>query len=273
MSLIVRARKAFEAIRPRMLPKLIIVGAQKAGTTTVFDLLARHPKVLPPVRKELHFFDREEVYRKGIGHYRSYFPAAPLRARGFVTLEASPRYLYFSKTCAPRIARHLPRAHCLILLRAPVKRAYSAWNMCRTVVKRPGSLGVPDHRSFAQAIEDELAGRTESEQHMYLARSSYADQVQDYLQHIRPGQVIVRSFLELLENPDNLVNDICKVMGIPPLEAMHERSTMRSNARTYTEPLDPGLERELYAYFKPKMEQLRTVLGRDIKIVEHPTFA
>src|SRR5690606_2236184 len=122
----------------------------------------------PPVRKELHFFDREEAYRKGIRHYRSYFPVTPIRTSGHVTLEASPRYLYFSGSCAPRIARHVPRAICLILLRDPVKRAYSAWNMCRTVVKRPHSLGVPEHRSFAQAIEDELAGRTESEQHMYL---------------------------------------------------------------------------------------------------------
>ncbi len=262
-------RRTLEAVRPRMLPKLVIVGAQKVGTTTVFNMLTRHPKVLPPVRKELHFFDVEDQYGKGIRHYRSLFPTLPLRARRYITLEATPRYLFFSGICAPRIARHLPEATCLILLRDPVKRAYSAWNMNRTVQRRPGSLGVPDLRSFTQAVEDELAGKVQEEQHQYLARSSYADQVADYRRHFPPSRLLIYSFKSLKQNPAALINGICDHLGIPAMHPDDPALSIRSNHRTYVEPMDPGFERQLYAHFAPEMERLATVLGYMPDILEN----
>lgn len=261
MSLNARLRKTWTAIRPRMLPKLVIVGAQKAGTTTVFDMLSRHPKVLPPVRKELHFFDVEERYNKGMRYYRSLFPVIPAKSKGYITLEASPRYLFFSDTCAPRIAKHLPKTSCLILLRDPVKRAYSAWNMNRTVRRRPYSLGVPEHRSFAQAVEDEMAGRTREEQHMYLARSSYARQVADYKKHIHPDRLLVHSFERLKIDAPGLINELCDHLGIHRLDPGSSLFHLRSNRRPYPESMDPGLQRELYTYFEPEMQKLAAVLG------------
>ena len=48
-----------------MRPSLVIVGAQKAGTTTLFDLLSQHPQVVQPRLKEISFFSNDELYEQG----------------------------------------------------------------------------------------------------------------------------------------------------------------------------------------------------------------
>src|SRR5436309_7295516 len=87
--------------RARMLPGFLIVGAQRCGTTSLFDVLRQHPAVFGARmrRKELHFFDNE--YRRGLGWYQAQFPlraSARLAARGTgvapVAFEASPYYMF-----------------------------------------------------------------------------------------------------------------------------------------------------------------------------------
>ncbi|MBK9174800.1 MAG: hypothetical protein IPM46_00380 [Flavobacteriales bacterium] len=62
---------------PRMSPKLIIIGAQKAGTTTLFDLLSQHPKVIPPAVKEIDFFSSDDQSGAGLTAYWKSFPRRP----------------------------------------------------------------------------------------------------------------------------------------------------------------------------------------------------
>ncbi len=256
-----------------MMPRLLILGAQKAGTTTLFDILVKHPMVLPPVRKELHFFDRDEEYRKGMRHYRSLFPPVPIRSSGHVTLEASPSYLYLSDICAPRIARHVPRAMCMILLRDPVLRAFSAWNMCRQFAQKPHPTGIPEYRTFQAAVEDELAERTVHWQHRYLAKGYYLAQVEDYQRHIGQDKLLIRTFVELKREPAQLINEVCDRLGIHRMAPSHEAFRTRSNVRTYEERLDPGLNRELQTHFAPLMQRLHTVLGYEPDLNESASIS
>ena len=55
----------------RKSPDFIIVGAQKGGTTALFRLLSKHPQIKPPLKKEIHFFDKR--YRGGMLYYKSFF--------------------------------------------------------------------------------------------------------------------------------------------------------------------------------------------------------
>ncbi len=121
----------------RRLPDFIILGAQRAGTSSLYYYLSQHPQILPAVRKELHFFD--DHYRRGLGWYRSQFPTRG--ARGTITGEATPYYL--SHPHAPaRIQRLLPQARLIVLLRNPVERAISHYffevSHQREVVAHPG---------------------------------------------------------------------------------------------------------------------------------------
>lgn len=262
-------RRFFEAVRPRMLPSLVVIGAQKAGTSALFAMLSKHPLIAAPKTKEIDFFNDDKAYGQGLRYYRSFFPAIPLRKRGYITVEASPSYLYFAAKAAPRIAKDLPRANCLAILRDPVKRAYSAWNMYRDFKGDPKYGHLHDPRSFTQAVEDELAGRTQLPAHRYLARGLYAGQIAQFKTSLPDQNLLVRSYLSLKNNPDAFVNDICMHIGVPPLPKGQSISHVRANSRSYPEKLDPGLAKELYQYYSAELDQLRNVLGYELDILEY----
>src|SRR5690349_18634828 len=74
----------------RVLPNYIILGAQKAGTTTIYDNLIKHPAVRPCDIKEVHFFDKN--WQKGENWYRGHIPLKLQTSE--ITGEGSPYYLF-----------------------------------------------------------------------------------------------------------------------------------------------------------------------------------
>lgn len=114
----------------RMTPGYLIVGAKRAGTTSLYNTLVGHPQVLPAVwHKEVHYFDN--AYHRGQRWYRGHFPtrgrAALVRRRtglAAITGEATPYYMWHPM--APqRIAADLPGVRLIVLIRDPVQRAHS----------------------------------------------------------------------------------------------------------------------------------------------------
>ena len=104
------------------LPDFVIIGAKKCGTTFLYNLLSEHPHIESAAQKELHYFDR--FFDQGIEWYRRCFPPPKwIDGRRAITGEATP---YLSKpSAAERMAKVLPQARLLVLLRNPVDRAYS----------------------------------------------------------------------------------------------------------------------------------------------------
>lgn len=101
------------------LPNVIIPGAAKAGTTSLYHYLSRHPDVFLPRRKELMFFDA--LYYRGIDWYADHYRRAndaPVR------MDISPTYMHHPRA-AERIRELLPEARILMILREPVSRAFS----------------------------------------------------------------------------------------------------------------------------------------------------
>src|SRR5687768_16419575 len=101
----------------RDLPDFVVIGAQKAGTTSLHYYLSEHPGILIGTRKEVHFFDR--AYNRGTLWYRSSFPI-----RGLIDAiigESTPNYIFHP--CVPaRMASLLPAARLIAVLRNPVER-------------------------------------------------------------------------------------------------------------------------------------------------------
>ena len=121
----------------RMTPSFLICGGQRCGTTSMYRALAAHPVVLKAVlHKGVHYFDTS--YDRGMAWYRAHFPllrsAERISERYGVptqTFESSPYYMYHPQAAA-RIARDLPQARLVVLVRDPVERAFS---------NRPGCIG------------------------------------------------------------------------------------------------------------------------------------
>src|SRR5438093_4320202 len=127
----IRAVYATPTSKLRVLPDFLIIGAQRAGTTSLYRYLSRHPAVAPAVlAKGAHYFDT--AFDRGLPWYRGHFPtrmtAERIRAREgtFATGEGSPYYL-FHPLAAERIAAALPGVKLVALLRDPVERASSHW--------------------------------------------------------------------------------------------------------------------------------------------------
>ncbi|MCB1033845.1 MAG: sulfotransferase [Acidobacteria bacterium] len=153
-----------------MLPNLLIVGAQKSGTTSLHRLLESHREIYFPSRfQEIHYFDLEENFRRGTRWYESLFDGWAGQA---YCAQTSPLYMY-EPAAAERIRDLLPEARILFILRQPVDRAYSHyWHEVR--------FGYED-LSFEQALAREgkriSRGFEERRHHSYLDRGRYSGQV------------------------------------------------------------------------------------------------
>jgi hypothetical protein len=142
-------------------PDFLIIGAQKAGTSSLYYYLSQHPGLLLPAIKELHFFDLN--YSRGLDWYLKQFPEVHPET-SIITGEASPYYLYHP-LAAERIARHCPDVKLIIMLRNPADRAFSHYMMQKTGNIEPSA-------TFEEAILLE-PGRLKDEVDKMLADTSY----------------------------------------------------------------------------------------------------
>jgi len=214
----------------RVLPDFVIVGAQKAGTTSLYSYLSSHPNVLPAASKEVHFFDTCE-WDSGPDSYRSNFPAKAhmwiarrLRGAEVITGEATPYYLYHP-LAAERLAATVPGAKIIILLRDPVERALSHYG--HEVRGKRETLPV---REAMQAEDDRLRGREaalvageppcqhlEHRNFSYRQRSRYARQVARYLDLFPADHVLVLQSEKLFSDDEGAKAQLAEFLGLPPL--------------------------------------------------------
>lgn len=108
-------------------PDFFVIGVEKSGTTSLYEILKQHPHVHMPFAKEVSFFTNDSIYAQGVDWYtRTYFSdVAPEILCG----ENTPRYLYWGKRVALRIHSASPgrTPRFVAIFRDPVARAYSAY--------------------------------------------------------------------------------------------------------------------------------------------------
>jgi len=239
----------------RVLPDFVIVGAQKAGTTSLYAYLTAQPDVLPATAKEVHFFDSCE-WDRGAQTYRAYFPTrarvrlrSAMRSRPTLTGEATPYYLYHP--LAPeRLAATAPQTKVIILLRDPVERTLSHyWHEVR---------GGREHLPLRAALEAEparLRGREEALQNgapqcrhrdhqvfSYVDRSRYSRQVGRYLALFPPEQVLVLRSELLFGDDAQTIQRVAEFLGLPRLTGRFaEKNLGRRESRNPEEAAVRGL--------------------------------
>jgi len=120
-----------DVLYERIPPSFLIIGTQKGGTNSLFTYLANHPQVLPSTEKEVNFFNSDGRYARGTKFYHTYFPHKTPQFANKLTFEGTPAYLRRADKVASRIYDYNPAMKLIALLRNPIDRAFSAWQMYR----------------------------------------------------------------------------------------------------------------------------------------------
>jgi hypothetical protein len=104
----------------------LVIGAHKAGTTSLFQYLYHHPEIFLPAQKELPFFTNDGLFEQGWDRFaREYFDLQSTKLLGKIT----PQYMKEPWISAPRIQMLMPEVKLIAILRNPIDRAYSHYRM------------------------------------------------------------------------------------------------------------------------------------------------
>jgi hypothetical protein len=247
----------------RPLPDFLVLGAQKAGTTALYEYLRRHPQISGPSWKEISFFDRH--WARGESWYRGNFPNLA-RTRGKLVGEASPSYVFHP--LAPRRVHELvPEARLIVLVRNPVDRALSQYNHEVALGREPlhfeEALDAEEERLHDE--EERMAAdpryfSREWWSHTYKARGRYAEQLERWLAVFPRERILVLASNELLERPAETHARVLEFLGAPPHRL---DSYPRVFERDYAQ-MDPATRRMLADEFAEPNRRLYELLGRDL---------
>jgi len=234
----------------------VVAGAQKAGTTALDQYLREHPELCLPQRKELHFFDTDRYFVAEPVDYGPYHGAFAPGPSHRLLGEVTPAYLYWP-TAAERIARYNPEMKLIVVLRNPVTRAFSQWNMARQ--KQRDSLPFLD----ALKAEPERVRTMPLEQakrFTYVDRGFYAQQLKRLWRHFPREQTIAFKSEELLASPAAVLATIADFLGIDPFPPVASKT---AHARDYDTAMTEEARRYLIAVFETEIRELEQLLGWD----------
>lgn len=252
----------------RRLPDYIIAGAQKAGTTSLWAYLSEHPSVEPSMIKEVHYFDSN--YHRGLAWYRSHFPISGFdhlhTSAGPRTLTGESSAYYIFHPLAPqRIAQTIPDVKIVLLLRNPIDRAFSHYQL--KLRRRQETLSF-DNALAAEA--DRLAGEAEKiianpnyqsanyDRYSYLARGRYFDQIVRWQSLFSPERLLILESGEFFRQTDEVFQRVLRFLNLPSWRP--PRYGNRFPGR-YTEKMSDTTRRRLIDYFAPHNGQVYSLLG------------
>ncbi len=269
------------------LPNTFIIGAAKAGTTTVYDLLKQHPQVFLTYDKEPMFFSRDDYYEKGINWYTKTFFSG---SQDFlIRAEATPHYLYWAEKVAPRIKKEInnDQQKFIVILRNPIDRAYSwYWNMVadgRENLPFKEALQLEEARLKENWKDLELFG---SMQFGYFHGGCYSDQLMHFFNLFGRDQFHILFLEDLIKNQAaefqhilsflNIDQNISIKLGVsnvsslPKFRNIHKLIRRQSLLKNLLKPLLPGcvrykiktyiLRKNMRSYKYPKMNEYVRIL-------------
>lgn len=262
--------------RWRTLPRVFLLGATKCGTTSLAEHLALHPAYVPAVTKELMFLQELPHFRSNyqgnraieriwggwsdnLLPYRKFFPLeramrAASRRTGVrsVTGDHTPFYLY-CPVAAERIRRIAPDARLIVMLRDPVARAWSDYNMHR--------VGNPEEkRSFEQAIDDELSGACIDFRRTYLHQGIYEPHLCRWQELFPSEQLLILRSEDFFRDSRRVLSQVYSFVGLPPFEP---GDLTALNKGFYQAPMLPETRSRLRELFRPHNRRLYDLLSID----------
>lgn len=194
----------------------LVVGAQKSGTTAVHEYLRHHSAIALPAGKEASFFSNDEYFRRGfVAFRREHFSgASPDQIWGKV----SPQYMT-NEAIVDRVARSVPRARIIAILRDPIERAKSHYRMALRRGYDTRSIDM----AFTAALEPAalatsrlLPAAPGSEAQCYIVWGEYGRILGYYRARYSSDSILILFTEHLSSDPGGTIDRVLEFIGLPP---------------------------------------------------------
>lgn len=238
-------------------PDFIIIGSPRCGTTSLYKYITSHPQILSPAEKEICFFS--EHFNRGMDwYYAHFFPK--IDTQEFLTGEATPTYLNHP-VADKRLYQSLPQVKLIIILRNPVARIFSHYQMWvrRGTEKRSFEEVInAEMEILAKATETDLENAIYWKQCEYIDKSLYVYSMRRWLRLFPKEQFLILPSEDFYANPAVALQQVFAFLGVPDYQLAHYE---KYNAALYQPAIDATHQR-LTEFFQPYNDKLEEEMGR-----------
>jgi hypothetical protein len=213
-----------------MIPNFLIIGAQKAGTTSLINYLSKHPDIFVPEDKEISCFYNDADYNKRFIKYpfiRYYDNWKKEKYAG----NAPVNLLYFAKTTSKLIYELNPSIKLIAILRNPIERLYSAyWFFVRCGLET---------ESLDSALKRELyilkrGNFKELSNFTYVGHGFYYEQLMNFYKFFDRNQILVLLYDDFKNDPAQILKSIYNFLEVKEYinnDLLHKKYNVSSKAR------------------------------------------
>ncbi|MEP6601308.1 MAG: sulfotransferase domain-containing protein [Nitrospirota bacterium] len=241
----------------------IIAGTQKGGTSALHYHLDQHPNITMAHSEEAHmidhprrhFFDDEKRFAGEVS-YDVLHKDIRLKPESLITGSCTPIYTYW-RPAMERIRAYHPGIKLIILLRNPIDRAFSHWNMLSD--RNRESLGFLEAIA-AERNEISQGHRFQPRRRSYLDRGFYFEQIKRVFSFFPREQVRVIKFEEFRSRTPKVVNEIFAFLEVKPLARVRNRE---QNLIPYERKITFEERQNLYGFYKEDIVRLEELLNWD----------
>lgn len=244
------------------LPSFIVIGTVKSGSTGIYKCLGQHPKIKLSKIKEVHFFDKDHLYKKGLDYYYSILGTCK---KDEIIGEATPDYIEYPEKVAPRIKQTCPKVKLIVMLRNPVKRAYSYTCMHYRYIQNLSKenkleFELPTFDEFVESILNQIKNPKNVAKTIY-ERGHYADRLKKWFKKFNRNQFIIIKSEDFFKEANKITNKVIKELGLPPFKIINKNP----NKGSYPSSMSDKFKRTLKNYYKKYNRQLYNLLDRNFK--------
>ena len=244
-------------------------------TESIKRHLSKHPDIFVN-QKELHYFSEDNSYKNGNKEYEKKLNAGlkdyinwmknskNMNKKPKIIGEKTPEYMY-NKSALERIYKYNPKMKLIVILREPISRAYSQWNMYQSK---------SNHKYKKMKFKDMVSKYikhinldfTNPDRFNLIKRGIYAVQLANIYEIFPKNNVLVLISEHYKDKPLQELNKICKFIGVSSFKNI-KNANYKNNVhkKTYKIPISKSEFTKLYLFYREYNEVLYKILGKPIK--------
>ncbi|MES9905351.1 MAG: sulfotransferase domain-containing protein [Sedimenticola sp.] len=232
----------------------IVAGCQKGGTTSLDIYFRRHPEIRMAKVKELHYFDTDRSFISDKLNYSSYHRLFSSKRCNQIYGEVTPSYMYL-RDVPHRILEYNPEMKIIVVLRNPIERAYSHWNMQR----HKGCEKLP----FLDAVKREevilqQSLKKQSRRFSYIDRGFYVKQLLQIWCYFDKSQTCIIKSDDLMNDRVATLNSIFNFLDV---SRVNHVSLVTANSLSYERKMTQSERTYLFDIYHDEIKTLELLLG------------